>query len=263
MEPTLTMALLWTLFGATHIGLTTRRLREKAVDRLGEGGFTLLFSLISAIAFSALVVYYALHRTEGPAGLALARFDWIRPIGIGLISTGLALLAASLVAYRSSPMALASHEVRPPEGLARISRHAFFVGLSLFALAHALLASQLIGTLFFGGFAVVSILGARHQDRKLEARFGHSYTDYLATTSFVPFVAVYSKRQYIVWREIPWLGLATGFAIAFALRSVHGSILNNGGAWFIAATVAGAGAEILQYFVRRRRARVEPAAAQI
>ncbi len=253
MDPTTTLALLWTSFGAVHIGLTTKHLRAKAVETFGEAGFTLLFSLISALVFSGLVAYYAVHRAEGPAGLAIAQFDSLRPIGIGLIGTGVSLIAASLVAYRSSPMALASNDVRQPEGLARISRHAFFVGLSLFALAHALLASRLIGAVFFGGFAAVSILGALHQDRKLAARYGRSYIDYLATTSFVPFVAVYSKRQYIVWRELPWLGFATGIAIAIALRAIHGSILSNGGAWFIAAVVGGAGVEVLKYVGRRRR----------
>lgn len=215
----------------------------------------MLFSLLSAITFSGLVIHYAVHRNEGPAGLALAQFDWLRPIGIGLIVAGLALIAAGLVAYRRSPMALASREVPQPEGLARITRHAFFVGLSLFA--HALLASRMIGAVFFSGFAAVSILGALHQDRKLEARYGRSYSDYLATTSFVPFAAIYSGRQSIVWRELPWWGFAIGIAIAFALRSVHSSILGFGGAWFIAAVVGGAGIEMLRHFIRRRRGRIE------
>ena len=59
--------------------------------------------------------------------------------------------------------------------MARISRHCFFAGLTVFAVTHLLLATKLVGTVFFAGFALVAILGARHQDRKLLAKKGEPY----------------------------------------------------------------------------------------
>ena len=47
MEPALVVAVLWMLFGGTHIGLATRRVRAALVARLGEGGFTALFSAVA------------------------------------------------------------------------------------------------------------------------------------------------------------------------------------------------------------------------
>ena len=72
MEPALTVAVLWLLFAGTHIGLATRRVRAALVARLGEAGFTALFSVIASASFAAAIAYYAAHRTEGAPGLALA-----------------------------------------------------------------------------------------------------------------------------------------------------------------------------------------------
>src|SRR2546426_132095 len=55
MEPALTVGLLWLLFGGLHIGLATRRPRAALVARLGERGFTTLFSLARVLLATRLV----------------------------------------------------------------------------------------------------------------------------------------------------------------------------------------------------------------
>ena len=106
MEPSIGMALLWALFGATHIGLTTRRARGALALRLGERGFVNRYSLLSAVLFSLLIVYYALHRHEGAAGLALAGVPGLSALGIGGIGAGVVLMAASFQGYAESPMSI-------------------------------------------------------------------------------------------------------------------------------------------------------------
>src|SRR5262249_59741877 len=110
----------------------------------------------------------------------------------------------------------------------RITRHGFFAGLALFALAHALIAPHLIGTVGFAGLALVPIIGARHQDAKLLARGGKPYADYLAATSAVPFAAILSGRQRLVWSERPLRGFATGVMVAGGLRRVRGPLVAHG-----------------------------------
>ena len=51
MEPAIIVGLLWLLFGGTHVGLATRRVRGRLVDVVGEGGFFALFSLVAALTF--------------------------------------------------------------------------------------------------------------------------------------------------------------------------------------------------------------------
>src|SRR5262249_4129401 len=94
MHAVLGTAALWFGMIGTHLGLASRRPREALVARLGEQGYLTAFSLVAALAFTALVWFYAAHRTEGPAGLALGSVPWLRPLLVTLIVAGFALGAA-------------------------------------------------------------------------------------------------------------------------------------------------------------------------
>ena len=253
MEPALGMTLLWLLFAGTHVGLATRRVRTALVDRWGEWGFRLLFTLVAAVLFTLLVRYYADHRLEGAPGLAAGNLAALRWPLMTLIVLGVALATGGLVAYPASPTALFADRVRPPRGLARVTRHPFFVGLALMALAHVLLAPRLVGTVFQGGFALLALAGAWHQDRKLLAQRGAAYKEYLASTSIVPFGAVLAGRQRLVWGELPLTALGAGLALAFALRFVHASLFANGGAWLVGVVLGVAGLATLQSWRHARR----------
>src|SRR5262249_55955835 len=180
---------------------------------LGEQGYMLVFSLVAAVSFTALVRFYAAHRLDGPAGLALGSMPLLRGLLMAAIVAGFALAAASLVVYPRSPMAVFSDGAGSPRGLERIPRHSFFVAVTLIGVAHALLATHLVGTIFAAGFAVLGLAGGWHQDRKLLRLRGESYAAYLAATSTVPFAAIVSGRQRLVWRELPFGSLVAGVAI--------------------------------------------------
>jgi uncharacterized membrane protein len=255
MEPALAVTLLWLLFGGTHIGLATGPVRATLVDRLEERGFTALFSAVAAASFTLLVAYYAGHRFAGAPGLALGTVPALRWVLMAVVVGGVALMAAALVIYPRTPMAIFTQTVRPPHGIERVTRHPFFVGLALVALAHTLLATRLVGTVFMAGFAVVALAGAWHQDRKLLGLRGRPYADYMAATSLLPFGAILAGRQRVVWPEFPVGALAAGVAIALALRAVHGAIFDHGGAWVIGTTVGGAAVASFQSWRRARRAR--------
>jgi uncharacterized membrane protein len=254
IDPAISVALLWMLFAAGHIGLATQRTRHGLVGRLGEGGFIALFSAIAALNFTVLVVYFVLNREFGAAlpWRATDLMPGLRAVCIGSIALGASLMATALISYRESPMSMPVGTVREPTGIARITRHGFFVGVALFGLAHLGLVGRWVDFVFFAGFAVVSIAGAIHQDRKLLARLGRPYAEYLETTSLVPFGAILQKRQYLAWNEMPWAALAVGIALAVGLRAIHGPILAYGGAGFVAATLGPAARE-LWIGLRRRR----------
>jgi hypothetical protein len=129
--------------------------------------------------------------------------------------------------------------VRPPRGLARITRHAFFAGMATLAAAHMLLATRLTGVVFFAGMLLLVTLGARLQDRKLLRRHGTPYAEYLAATSGIPFGAIVTGRQRLVWRELPLRLLALSVLLVAALRWAHGSLFAAGGAWMMGVIVGG------------------------
>src|SRR2546425_5837803 len=137
MDPARVGAVLWLVFGGLHVGLAPRRVRAALVARLGEVGFTALFSVLATAFFTLLVRYYAGHRLEGIAGLALGHVTALRWALMAVIVFGLVLATASLVTYPASPMALFTATVRPPRGLQRVTRPPFFMGGALAALAPA------------------------------------------------------------------------------------------------------------------------------
>jgi uncharacterized membrane protein len=239
-QPALNVALLWMAFAALHIGLATRQVRAALVARLGEHGFAAFFSVIASISFAVAIAYYAAHRNEGAPGLALGAVPAARWALSAVIVLGVLFMGAASTTYPGSPFDLLAHRVRPPRGMERITRHAFFWGLGMLALAHALLATRLAGTVLFAGVALVAIGGAYHQDRKLLARIGRPYADYLAATSAVPFAAILAGRQRFPWADLPLGALAVSLVVALALRTVHDSIFAYGGAFVIIATVGGA-----------------------
>ncbi len=256
MEPALMVGLLWAAFGGTHVGLATRRVRAAMVARLGEWGFAGLFSLVASLTFAALVHVYALHRFEGAPGLALGASAPWRVVLSAAVVAGVVLAVASLGVYPASAYAIGNQGSHGPHGLERITRHPFFVGTALAAGAHALLATHLVGTVFFTGLASLALGGSWHQDRKLLARRGDAFAAYLAVTSTTPFAAILSGRQRLVARELSWGSLALAGAAAVFLGRVHDAIFAHGGAWVIAVVVGGAAALMAQdWLVARRRAR--------
>jgi len=258
MEPALTIALYWLLFGGTHLAFATGRTRAWLAGRLGERGFEVLFSLVATVTLGLLLHAYAGVRFDGAAGLALAAVPLARAVLYGLAFVGMGLAIAGVLAFPASPMAPPG-VVRPPRGLARITRHAFFAGMALMATAHALLATRLAGVVFFTGIFLLVTIGARLQDRKLLRRYGAPYADYVAATSGIPFAAIVAGRQRLVWRELPVGLLATSVLLTVALRSVHGSIFAAGGAWTMGVVIGGV--VLLEITTRARRGVASPARA--
>jgi uncharacterized membrane protein len=255
MEPAMTIGVLWLAFAGTHIGLATVPVRRALVARLGEGGFTLLFYAVAAVSFSLAIHFYANHRFEGAAGLGLAGVPGLRAPLLVAAAAGVALAVAGVLVFSSSPMARFREGYGGPRGLARITRHSFLVGVALAGAAHALLATRLVGTVFFTGLALFAVLGAWHQDRKLIAIRGRPYADYVAATSTLPFGAMLAGRGPSGAVEL-WATaapLAIGLAVTGALRTVHGAILEHGGAWVIGVFVGGAALLEIESWLRARR----------
>jgi len=245
MEEGWVTALLWLLFGGTHVGLTAKPVRERLVRGLGEAGFIVAYSVVAILTFSALAHYVALHRFDQPHASFWITIPPVRGALIGLSVAGFALFIAAVLVYPRFPMATFRHRVVPVRGIQQVTRHPFFSGIALWAAAHALLAPSTVTFVFFLGVIILAFVGGLHQDRRLIAEMGEPYRAYVAATSFWPFVAIVTRRQKVVWREQPWLGYAAGIAASLVLYQLHAHIFDRGGAYVIAFVSAGSIVAIL------------------
>lgn len=215
MTPAIIILTAWVVFGGSHLAMSSTGLRQRLGERLGErldaAGFTLLFVAVTIITMSALIVACSLYADQGRAGLALGHSGPLQWVMMGTSFFGSVLMLAGLINFPKSPFAAlarrmrsarATHPpIRRPNGLERLSRHPFFVGLTVVAAVHALQASTLASAVYFLGFAVTSAVGLYLQDRKLRSRWPQEYAQYEAQTGKVLDVAVSAgtAQPWMTW----------------------------------------------------------------
>ncbi len=241
MDPVLSVVLLWVLFGGAHVLLAVAPVRERLVARLGKLGFLAGFVLVASVTFALLVIGYARVQHEGPAGPSLGEQPALRAALHVTVDAGIVLFAAGLApsGYWDSPSAVLIEGVRPPRGIGRVTRHPVFGGIVLVMGAHALLSRHLTGVVFSLGFVLLAVLGPIHQAKKLRARHGTAFDEYLDQTSAVPFVAILRGRQRLALGELPWKTFALGSLVALGIQRAHDGIMEYSGAPLVAAVVGG------------------------
>ena len=218
MGATAIIGILWLAFAATHMLLSSVRLRPRLISVLGERPYQGLYSAVALLLFVPLVWVYFANKHAGPelwyVGGAAA-VHWIGMIGTGF---GFVLAIGGLV--RPSPASLApgSTEIA---GALRVTRHPLFMGLGLMGLMHLLMAPIYASDLaFFGGFPVFALIGCRHQDlRKLHSA-GEKLQRFYAETPFLPFSRRGGLRGV---SEMP-VALVVGIALAVVIRSFHDTL---------------------------------------
>ena len=259
MEEALVTALLWLGFGGTHVGLTLPPIRSRLVGALGEGGYIVAYSIVAIATFGALVHYVARHRHAGPQTSLLVTIPPVHGALLVISFLGFSLFIASVLVYPSAPMAVFRHRAPRARGIQQVTRHPFFSGVALWAIAHALLAPSKVTFVFFVGAIVLAWVGAIHQDRRLVEELGEPYRRYVASTSFFPFVAILRKRQKVQWAEQPWVAYALGFGSSLALYHLHDHIFARGGAYVIGVVSLGSIVAILSSKARSvRQAEANP-----
>ncbi len=256
MDPVVSVIGLWLLFGGSHIVLSTAPIRQRLVSVLGEAGFVFLYVVVAAVTFACLVFYYANNRIVSVEHHTAAVNIVLLILASIAIVTGLVLISFCVIEYIHSAQAAFANTTVEPSGIARITRHPFLVGNVLLFGTHVLLATSLIDRVFFSGFVTLSIVGMIHQDRKLTTRKGPNYAAFVDETSSIPFLAIMSGRQKLVLAEISLPPVLIGIGIALLLRTIHDSIFNHSGFWFLLAIITIGVVETilaLKFNVGRRR----------
>ena len=203
-----------------HVGIAGSRVRQAVAGRIGDGGFRGLFSLLSVVAITALVVSYRHARLGGTTQL------WIAPGWLGwllVLSMAPAFVLLIGAAIMPNPTAVGGESKlgQEPRGLFRVTRHPMLWSFTLWSAVHVVGNGDLVSLVFFGAFGLTSLIGMPSIDRKLANRDPRGWDRLAAVTSILPFGAILSGRNRLVLREIGWIAPCAGLALWVALLVLH------------------------------------------
>ena len=223
----LDLAMAFVLFLASHSLPARPAVRSRLVAALGEAGYLALYSAVSLLALTWLIV--AAGRAPYVEVWAYAPWQlWVpnlaMPVCCFLVAFGIA-----------APNAL-SFGGRAPQwfdpdkpGIAGITRHPLLWALALWSASHLAPNGDLAHILLFGGFALFAVLGMVAIDSRLKRSLGDAEWEPLARrTWLVPFAALASGR----WRPSDvdanaefLVRLLGGAALYVTLLSLHEPII--------------------------------------
>jgi len=200
-------------FIAIHLGVPGTTLRDQVVSRIGLRGYMVAFSVASVAAIIWLVSAY----NSADYVPTWGQLEWWKPFAIALMLPALLLVVIGLTTPNPTSVAQEGLVDRAPQGIVRITRHPFLVGVAIWAGVHLIGNGDVASLLFFTALAIVAVAGTASIDAKRRRVLGGQAWDAFASrTSIVPFAAITAGRNSLAMREIGWWRPAAGF-VAYAL----------------------------------------------
>lgn len=206
-------AILWVF---VHVGISGTRLRDAAVARLGETGFTIGFSVASVAAIALLVQAWQGAETT-PLWFAAPWLRWIIAI---LMLPAFLLFACSLIGNPTA-MGGAGLLAKGPRGIQRVTRHPMLWSFAIWSGLHVLGNGDSAALVFFGAFLVTALAGMPSIDAKMARRHGEAWAGFAAGSSVLPFGAILAGRNRLDLKEIGWLAPLAGLVLWAGFLHAH------------------------------------------
>ena len=219
MKDTAVIVVLLLLFASSHMLLSSRTIRARLVARLGDFRFQVVYSIVALVFFVPLLYYYFTHLHAGPLLWSVPATGAVEFVLVLANVVGFVLAVAGVMT--PSPASITGAPIDEPRGVHRITRHAVFMGMGIWALAHLVANGYASDVAFFGGIVVFVLVGSWHQDRRKLAAGDPRFERFHAATAFIPFTGRNGLRGLM---ELPPLAAIIGVAIALVARYLHPSI---------------------------------------
>jgi uncharacterized membrane protein len=182
VSPMVCLALAAIAFVGTHF-LLSHPLRRPLVERMGEGPFRGLYSLVALLTFGAtLWCYHSIGRQTpfwavGESGwLAATLLMWLAAV----------LFVGSFVGNPALP-GTRGPRGRRPSGVVGITRHPMMWSFAIWAIVHSMVVATPKALILDGAILFLALVGAAMQDRKKRRLMGADWHDWTAQTAFLPF----------------------------------------------------------------------------
>jgi uncharacterized membrane protein len=211
------LALATAVFIATHFVPSTP-LRPGLVAMLGEKAYLGLYSLVSFAAIGWMIWAYV----KAPYERVWAG-DEFKVWALVLMPVALVSVIAGGMTRNPSAVrqegALAS--MGEPRGILRVTRHPIQWGIALWAVVHLVARGDTASLVFFGGFALLAILGTMLIDARKNRTLGADWQRFASSTSNFPFAAIIQGRNQFRFEEIGWKKVLIGLGVYFLFIFLH------------------------------------------
>ncbi|MBI1776812.1 MAG: NnrU family protein [Proteobacteria bacterium] len=209
-----------------HLGLAGSPLRWVVARRIGEDGFRILFSALSAIGLVWLARTYGAASThETFYGLRVVE-TWMLWVPALVMPVALFFFVGAVTMRNPTAVGAAGAlaQPEPARGVLRITRHPMLWAFALWAGAHLLANGDLASSLFFASIILTAVAGMFSIDRKRARTGGADWQRFEAVTSILPFAAIRAGRNRLVASEIGWWRVALAAALWGVLVAIHGLV---------------------------------------
>ena len=173
-------------FAGIHLGVAGTTLRDRAIAALGEDAYRAVFSIVSLAAIVWLVMAYK----DAPYVTTWGIPEWWKPIAIILMLPAFLLAVIGLTTPNPASVGQEGRVACSPEGIVRVTRHPFLIGVGLWAVLHLIANGDVASFIFFGALAVTALAGTVSIDAKRRRALGRGWQSFAAQTSIVPFAAI-------------------------------------------------------------------------
>jgi len=208
-------------FIGIHLGIAGTPLRDRAIAALGRGGYMAGFALASLGGIIWLAVAYKGAPDLETWGMLQA---W-KPFAIALMLPSALLVVIGLMTPNPTSVAQEERLDQPPQGIVRVTRHPFLVGVGLWAFIHLIGNGDAASLVFFATWAIVAFAGTVSIDGKRRRLLGDRWQRFAAATSILPFAAIAAGRNEFKPGEIgPWR-VAAGLVVYGLMLGGHASVI--------------------------------------
>ncbi len=211
----LIMLCLLLFFAVAHSGLAA--LRTWGETKIGARAYRILFALVSIPLATILIIYFFNHRYDGLQLWQIQGFTGAKTL-VWILS-----FISFIFLYPATFNLLEIAAIQKPEvhlyetGIIRISRHPQMIGQVIWCIAHTLWIGTSFTLVTSLGLIAHHLFAVWHGDRRLQTKYGETFTKVKQRTSVIPFLAIIDGRQTLKLQEFlcpAYLGV-TGFTLLF------------------------------------------------
>ncbi len=209
-----------------HFLLSSFAIRRALLQRLGENGFRIAYSLVVAVSFVWMLLSYRAAPFVSlwyppPWTVHLAMLIMLPATLFFVI--GLATPSPTAVGGESR---LDVQDARPPaHGILSITRHPFLVGVALYALAHLIANGDLATVILMAGLFILCVGGMAHIDLRRSRTLGPLWGPIALSTSRMPFAAILQGRAKLDLAGIGWWRFLLGLLVYAGFILLHGPVI--------------------------------------